>query len=134
MTRRKKQTPSGVPVPYEKDIQKAIVDYISYACPSVLVFAVPNGAIRSAGGRAGNAVPGLRPGVADLCMIGPGQRVWFIEVKRPGGKISQAQKEFWTSCRARDVPYDVVYSLDEAIDTLSNWGLILSDNRRRNDR
>jgi len=121
-------------VPYEKDIQKAIVNYITYACPSVLVFAVPNGSIRTAGGRAGNAVPGLLPGVADLCLIGPGQRVWFIEVKRPGGKISQAQKEFWTSCRARDIPYDVVYSLDEAMATLHEWGLILNDNRRRTEK
>lgn len=63
-------------------VQQAIVEGINTFCPDCYAFAVPNAARRTAGGRAGNAVPGLRRGVFDLCIHGPWQRVFYMEVKK----------------------------------------------------
>ena len=109
--------------PTENEVQKAIVDWISWKCPLVYCFAVPNKAVRTRTGRAGNACPGLRPGVPDMCLLAPGQRVYMIEVKRKGGVLSDVQKQEIPKIQSRDVPVAVVYSLDEAIKVITRWGL-----------
>lgn len=122
----RKKPPILFKPPLEKDIQKAIIRLIEYACPSVLAFAVPNAAIRAPGHHAGNAIPGLRKGVFDICLLGPGQRVYFLEVKRPGtGKVSEDQEKFGSSLRARDIPYAIVTSVEEAKEFLESQNLIL---------
>ena len=39
----------NMPPPLERDIQKAVVDFIGYACPHLYCFAVPNSAVRGTG-------------------------------------------------------------------------------------
>lgn len=109
--------------PTEDEIQHAIVDWIAWKCPRVYCFAVPNKALRTARGRASNACPGLRPGVPDLCILAPGQRAYMIEVKRKGGYLSDVQKEEIPKIQSRDIPVAVVYSLDEAIHAIRQWGI-----------
>jgi hypothetical protein len=90
-----------------------------------VVFAVPNAAVRRKGGRAGNAVPGLMKGVHDLCIVAPGQRVFFIEVKRLVTQtMSEDQIVFAAKMRARDVPTACVASVDQAYEYLVEWGLV----------
>jgi hypothetical protein len=78
----------------ESHIQKQIVDFIAAVLPNAICFAVPNGARRTASGRASNAVPGLRRGAPDLCLCLPGGRVLFIEVKSSNGRASIEQIGF----------------------------------------
>ena len=120
------------PVATEAQTQKAIIDFIGWACPTCYAFAVPNAAKRTKGGRAGNAVPGLRKGVYDVCIVAPGQRVYFIEVKRHGKgvKVSQDQKDFAEAMRARDVPTVVAYDLEDAMYFLQEFHLVLNRNSR----
>ena len=78
----------------ESHIQKQIVDYVAAVLPHAACFAIPNGARRTASGRASNAVPGLRRGAPDLCLCLPAGRVLFIEVKSQKGRASIEQIGF----------------------------------------
>lgn len=54
-------------------------------------------------------------GVPDIIVIGDGGVVIFIEVKRPGGKLSEAQLEFQKRCQSIGAVYVVATSIDDII-------------------
>jgi hypothetical protein len=94
----------------ESQIQAAIVRALSQL--GFLVIHVPNQATR---GR--QRYSGLMPGAPDLIVIGKG-RVWFLEVKKPGGKQSQAQIIVQRLIEERGFRYYVVHSVDEALNVV----------------
>ncbi len=107
----------------ESAIQHAIVGYLRAVLPkNYKCFAIPNGARRTSGGRAANAVPGLTPGVPDLAIVGSG-RVWFIEVKGARGVVSDAQEEFLAWCVTSGTPYCIARSVDDVRFSLNNWNV-----------
>lgn len=77
-----------------------------------LVIHVPNQATR---GR--QRYSGLLPGAPDLIVIGKGQ-VWFLEVKKPGGKQSQSQVMVQRLIEERGFRYYVVHNVDEALNAV----------------
>jgi hypothetical protein len=108
--------------PSESQIQKSIVDYLEAMIPNIFLFAVPNAAKRKKGGRAGNAVPGLRPGVPDLCFIW-GIRTFFLEVKRPGEKLSDAQRGVHCEMLRLQIKVATVESIDDVRAALRAWNV-----------
>lgn len=109
----------------EDDLQRAIVQLLMFgAAPGVYFAAIPNGGFRRHLEAAIMTGLGVRKGIADLLVIGPGARVHFIEVKAPNGRLSSEQREFADWCTANQVPHAVVASIDSAIDVLGRWGLI----------
>jgi hypothetical protein len=64
---------------------------------------------------------GLQAGAADLCVMLPGGRVAWLELKTAVGRQSIAQKGFEAKCRRLDHPYAVARTLDEAIAALTQW-------------
>jgi hypothetical protein len=107
----------------ESDIQAAIIAYLAAVAPGVLVWAVPNAARRNAGGRAGNAVPGLRKGVYDLSLVLPDGRFAAIEVKTDTGIPSEAQMDFERELGFRNVPTCLARSIDDVRAFLSSIGI-----------
>ena len=97
----------------EESIQREIINYIGAVIPRSLVFACPNSAPRTFGGRASNGVPGLTKGAPDLIAVLPGGRVVFIEVKTAKGKSSEHQVAFSGRCTALGQAYFVARSLDD---------------------
>lgn len=106
----------------EGSIQKSICDYIAAVAPAVILYAVPNASRRTAGGRAANAVPGLRKGVFDLALVLPpgaglagrlGGRAAFIEVKTRNGALTEDQREFRSLLTANCVPHCVARSIED---------------------
>ncbi len=91
----------------EAKIQAAIVKALSRL--GFLVIHVPNQATR---GR--QRYSGLLPGAPDLIVIGKG-RVWFMEVKRPGGKQSPSQAMVQRLIEERGFAYHVVRSVEDAL-------------------
>lgn len=93
-----------------------------------LFFAVSNEAMGKARNGAGLARMaklrrmGLRSGVADLVFVKDG-RVYFLEMKRPGGKQSESQRQFQADAEAVGAPYAVAYSFDEAVKILQDFGV-----------
>lgn len=104
----------------EQDVQRSIVDYLRVVVPGAITFAIPNSSRRAVGGRAGNAVPGLLPGIPDLCMV-KGPRCYFIEVKAEKGKLSDAQSAMLQRMTMLGVSWVVVRSVEDMRAALSMW-------------
>ena len=118
----------------EEALQAQIVTWLRLH--GVMVAAVPNAAVRRAGGRAGNAVPGLMAGFPDL-LVFPGDGVTVaLELKAPpkrlpSGRMSDAkprisedQLDVMNKLSQRGISTFVVRSLDQVIDIARAGGWI----------
>jgi len=107
----------------EAPIQVAIVEYLRLALPGALVFAIPNGGLRSKREAARMVRQGVLPGVADLQILGPWEFTAFIEVKPRGRKLEPAQERFRDYCHQNMIPWACCRSIDDAYVALVSWGL-----------
>lgn len=65
---------------------------------------------------------GLKPGVADYCLLMEGGKVAFLEFKRNKSlKISSNQEIFRDVCLKLDIPYGLFYEVDSAIDWIKSF-------------
>lgn len=119
------------PVPLEKDVQKSVLDYL--AALRIYAAHVPNGSVLAGDAKAramqSNALKraGMRPGFADLILIrrtADGHAVGMMEIKREGGKLEPSQEAFRDLCEDWRMPFAVVRSVDDAKETLQEWGWI----------
>jgi hypothetical protein len=79
---------------------------------------------------------GLMPGWPDLILLSPDGRPHFLELKRRGGKLSDAQKRFAAWCREHGVRFEYHDSFDGALKTLRECGAVrteISAPRRNQD-
>ena len=104
----------------EEKIQAASIDYLRAALRDHLVFAIPNAARRTAHGKAGNAVPGLMPGMPDLGICLLHGRILFLEVKTPAGTLSPDQLAMHLLLRALGHIVETVRSIDETRQVLEH--------------
>ena len=108
----------------EDAIQRAIVQMLRVSrTRGVIFFAIPNGGLRAHIESKIMKGLGTLKGVPDLCVVAPGGRAHFIEVKAPRGRLEPEQRAFETDCARNEIPHAVVRSLDEAIAVLDGWGL-----------
>jgi hypothetical protein len=119
----------GAPVPLEEQIQKAVVELFQWRRRAgVIFFHVPNGGYRFKYTAALLKALGVLPGVADLQFIwsdAPGvSRILFLELKRPGGRQSPAQRQFQLDCGVVYAEYQLADSVDKAIEILESYGLL----------
>lgn len=70
--------------------------------------------VRKRGGEAYKFVSPAQRGVADRIVVMPG-RVWFVELKRPGGKLTPLQERF-RDRMLQLLQYHVVLSSREEVD------------------
>jgi hypothetical protein len=109
----------------EHSLQAALLRHLEIAArPDIYWFAIPNAAPRSPQLAARMKAEGLRAGVADLCIMLPGGRTGWLELKNHKGRQSDAQLGFQTICYRLGHPYAVVRSLDDAIAVLKAWGAL----------
>ncbi len=108
----------------EGSIQSGIVDFLRIVLPADhIVYANANAARRTVGGRAGNGVPGLLPGIPDLSVACPGSRILYFEVKTAKGRLSEAQAEIVRRLRAAGCLVAVVTSIDDVERALAGWNI-----------
>jgi hypothetical protein len=105
----------------ENNIQRAIVGYVRSVAPECLIFAIPNAARRTAAGFAANGVPGLLPGIPDLCVLVPGGKAHFCEVKTSRTDLSDKQEAIRSRFISMDVPFAVVRSIEDMRAALAHW-------------
>ena len=89
-----------------------------------LWFTVPNEARRSIWQRTILRAMGLLPGAPDYVFIGRESSV-CLEFKTPKGVVSPAQKNVSKYCNTLDIPYFVVRNVNDALDILESFGLLL---------
>lgn len=107
----------------EEQIQSAIVAYIEAVVPGAVVIAIPNAARRKKGGKAGNAVPGLKKGAPDLVVALPrGMTVW-IEVKARKGRARQDQIDMAAALNWVDHVHVYARSIEDVRDALVYAGV-----------
>lgn len=99
------------------------VHFLKIVCPHVLAWHSANGGSRDVREAAKLKAMGVRPGVADLALVGDEGRLHFIEFKALKGRQSPAQKQFQDDCAKRNIPYAIVRSLNEFEATLRRWGI-----------
>jgi hypothetical protein len=107
----------------EARIQAAIVEWIRTVAPEVIVFAVPNGGLRSKSEAARMKWTGTLAGVPDLVVIGPGGRAYFMEVKAPGGTVSKPQSDMMLHLSVAGSKCRVMKSIDDARTAFKAWGI-----------
>jgi VRR-NUC domain len=61
------------------------------------------------------------PGVPDLAIAAPSGRIYFIEVKAPGGSLSRAQRDGHDRLVGLRTPAAIVRSIDEARLAFAVW-------------
>ncbi len=66
---------------------------------------------------------GMYPGAADLLIVVEG-RAHFLELKAPGGVQSASQRDFQFHCKLEKIPYEIVFSLADALKVLTEWRAI----------
>jgi hypothetical protein len=103
--------------PSERQIQIECVSYFRMRYPecSGVFFSVPNGGARNAWTAKNLRDEGALSGVADLLLLVPrhGFAGLCIEMKKPGGKVSESQKAFKAAVERFKYKYVVCYSVDE---------------------
>ena len=103
--------------PSERQIQIECVSWFRMRYPeaSRVFFAVPNGGARNAWTAKNLRDEGALSGVADLILLVPkkGYASLCIEMKKPGGRMSDSQKTFCEAAKAFKNKYVVCYSVEE---------------------
>lgn len=121
--RRRSKAPR-LPTPTEEVTHRAVVAHLERrAVPGLLYWHTPNGELRrpAAGGRL--RAMGSRAGIPDLLLMRAGQ-LYALELKRDGGRVSDAQREAMAELSAAGAIVAVAYGLDEALAQLTAWGLL----------
>ena len=103
--------------------QASIVDFVRWVAPQVVIFAVPNGGLRSKSEAARLKWQGVLAGVLDLVLVLPDARVAFWETKTPAGRISAAQHAFIDQLDRRGHSWALVRSIDDARRELAALGI-----------
>ena len=110
----------------EHKLQTLVLDVIAVkkAHPDIFAFAVTNAAKRSPKLAAKMKAEGMLAGVADLCIMLPGNRVAWLELKSAKGRQSNAQQGFEHRCLRLGHPYGIASNLDDAMVFLKSAGAI----------
>ena len=109
----------------EHDLQVGVLEYLKLnAKPDVYWFAIPNAGKRSWQGARRLKAEGLTAGVADLCIMLPGGRVGWLEMKSAKGTRSDMQIFFEDVCEHLDHPYTVASTFEDAVAILRRWGAL----------
>ena len=107
----------------EARIQAAIVEWVRTVAPDVLVYAVPNGGLRTKAEAALLRWTGTLAGVPDLAVVAAGGRVYHMEVKTPDGRVSPEQRALMMRLTALGAGVAVVRSIDDVRTAFAAWGI-----------
>ena len=94
----------------EKEILKSILEYLGIM--KIFVWRNNSGALRT---ESGGFVRFGATGAPDIVGLLPGGQFFGIEVKRHGGKQTDAQRSFEEAIKKQGGVYILVFSLDEVV-------------------
>jgi VRR-NUC domain len=107
----------------EARVQAAVVAWVGWVAPQVVVFHVPNGGLRSKSEAARLRWVGTLAGVLDLVLVLPEGRCSFWEVKAERGMLSADQKAFIARLERSGHSWALVRSIDDARRELAKLGI-----------
>ena len=108
----------------EEAIQRDVVRHLQVrAAPGTLYWHTPNGELRHKGTAGKLKAMGTLAGMPDLMLLRNGE-LYALELKRDGGRLSDAQRLRLEQLAAAGAQTAVAYGLDAALKVLKGWGLI----------
>jgi hypothetical protein len=107
----------------EAQRQAAIVDYVRWVAPHIVIWAVPNGGLRTKAEAARLKWTGVLAGVLDLTLALPDARSAFWETKTPRGRLSDDQLAIIDRLTALGHSCAVVRDIDDARRELAALGI-----------
>lgn len=113
----------------ESEFQAAVVSWWDqlHVDGDPFLFHIPNGGKRDRVTAAILVGQGVRPGVADLGLMLPGNRTAWIELKIDRGKPSPAQIEFAATCARLRHWYTVCWTFDDVTAALAALGVTYTE-------
>lgn len=111
----------------EKQIHAAIAEYLGWALPDSAMFFHPMQNPRSAKAGAQFKKMGMKAGIPDICILRSCGRVYFIEVKKNGGKLTLPQTAFRMWCVEYGIPHTVARSVEDVRGFLAEHDFELRD-------
>ena len=110
--------------PTEVQIQRAVIEHLLLrGHPDAFAFHCPNGGYRRPIEAAILKEIGTVAGVPDLFVV-HGGRVFALELKAPGGRVSDVQHAVHERLRRAGAEVAVAWGLDQALKQLSSWNLL----------
>ena len=107
------------PIPSEHLEQVRLVSWFRRTYPTIRIFAIPNGGVRSASAGASLKAEGATAGVPDLFV--PEWRLW-VEMKRTeGGTVSAVQKDWIAYLQGINHKVIVGYGCEDAKAKILAW-------------
>lgn len=116
-TARQRKPPRYIEAP----LQIAIVEYIRWVAPQLLVLHIPNEGERSKWGHIKMVKMGLIPGAHDLLLLDEPGLAYLMEIKPPDEQLSVAQIAFHAECTRRNIPHGTARSINDARDLMALW-------------
>lgn len=111
--------------PSEHQIQAQLVQALGHLMrPELVRMAIPNGGLRNPSVGAMLKREGLLPGSPDLAFAIEDAGIYWLELKKPKGVLSDAQIGIHHKLRALGHTVDVAFSVDEALTLLGQQGVL----------
>lgn len=108
----------------EQAIQKAVIAHLKQrSVPGLVWTHCPNGGYRRPVEAAIFKSLGVRAGVSDL-LLWHNRKSFALELKAPGGRATDAQREFLADMDKAGASTSIAEGLDAALHTLESWGLL----------
>lgn len=114
----------------EGPIHRSVTQYLRRSLPTGWIVSHVANKPRSAKQGAREKAMGALAGWPDLQILGPGPggpSCWFMEIKAPGGRLSDAQREVSDRLVDAGFPVRVIRSVEDARKAVSDWGLPSND-------
>jgi hypothetical protein len=113
----------------EEQIHKAVISHLAArSYPDTFFWHTPNGGKRHIAEAAKFKAMGVVAGVPDILIL-KGGRLYALELKAPGGRLSDAQRKVGALMEKCGATISVAKSIDEALVTLEYWGILKRSNR-----
>ena len=109
--------------------QAAIVEFVRWVAPQIVIYHVPNGGYREKAEAAKLKWTGVLAGVLDLELLLPQGRTVRWETKVPRGYLSDDQKRFTADLDRLGHEWALVRSIDDARRELTKLGVVTREAR-----
>jgi hypothetical protein len=108
--------------PREIGLQIAVANLLRDHClPDWIWWHTPNGGRRNPREAATLKRCGVIPGIPDFTLVSPYGSVRFLELKRQGETLSDAQDEFRIFCIKHGIPHSIAFNINDVLKVFDHW-------------
>ena len=107
----------------EEQVQRAIVEWLRWIEPDCKWLHIPNGGARTKAEAGILKALGVEAGAPDLHLCLNGGWCAYIEIKKPGGRVTPEQTAFRNKCERRGARWALAESIEDVERIFHQWGV-----------